>query len=165
MNPAVLSGQTSIFVTFLASFLIWVLFLGLIVLTIVDPRFRKGQALYAFLATFFSWILSEAIKNFFPSVRPFLIYNTTPMTLFIPYDAAFPSGHSAVATALAAIIWLYNKKIGLIFIFGAILVGVGRVLANVHFSLDVIGGWVIGIISVYLVAKLLPFRVFRKKGT
>ena len=51
MNPAVLSGQTSIAITFAASFLIWLMFAGLLVLWIIDGKIKKEEALHALFAS------------------------------------------------------------------------------------------------------------------
>src|SRR3972149_10043975 len=159
MNPAVLSGQSSIFITFLASFLIWIMLGGLVVLWIIDGRFKKEQALHALFAALLAWVLSQMIKSLFPTIRPFQMYGTMPMTLLVPFDGAFPSGHTASAFGLAVSVWLHNKKIGIIFVMGAILVGLGRILGNVHFFADVVGGSLIGVVSAYLVGRLHLYKL------
>src|SRR3989344_7831995 len=119
MNPAVLSGQSSIFITFLASFLIWIMFGVLVVLWIIDGRFKKEQALHALFASLLAWVLSQMIKNLFPTIRPFQMYGTIPMTLTVPLDGAFPSGHTATAFGLAVSVWLHDKRVGILFIICA----------------------------------------------
>jgi undecaprenyl-diphosphatase len=154
MNPAVLSGQTSIFVTFIASFLIWFMFGGLFILWVIDGRIKKEQVLHALLATLLAWVLAQMIKNLFPTPRPFEINGRLPFTLFVPSSSAFPSGHASAAFGLATSIWLHDKKLGVVFVVLAVLVGLGRVLSNVHYFLDIVGGLIIGISTAYTVQKL-----------
>ncbi len=162
MNPAVLSGNTSFLVTFIASFLIWFMFAGLLFLWIIDGRIKKERALHAFFASLIAWLLSQVIKNLIPTLRPFEINGSMPMTLTIPFDSSFPSGHSASAFALATSIWLHKKKEGLFFIICAVLVGWGRILGNVHYLRDVLAGVAVGITVAYIVEKVHFFKLLKK---
>ena len=110
--------------------------------------------MHAVLASFVAWALAELIKNLIPSMRPFAVNSGPIFTLTMPTDNAFPSGHTATAFGLAVAIWFHNRKIGYLFIIGAMLVGIGRVLANVHFPIDITVGSVIGIIVAYILKKV-----------
>ena len=161
MNPAVLSGNTSLIVTFKASFLIWFMFAGLLFLWFIDGRVKKEQALHAFFASLIAWALTLMIKTLIPTMRPFQIEDSLPMTMTIPLDPSFPSTHTAVAFALAVSVWLHNKKVGIFFIIAAFLVGWGRIASNVHYFGDVLAGAAIGIAIAYIVEKLHLFKLVR----
>jgi len=118
----------------MASFLIWIMFAGLLVLWLIDGRIKKEQALHAFLSALIAWVIAEMLKNLIPSVRPFKIYGNTPLTFTIPTDNSFPSSHAAATFAMAASIWLHDRRLGMVFVIGAILTCAGRVLASVHGS-------------------------------
>ena len=145
-------------VTFLASFAIWLLFAGLIVLWLIDGRIKKEAALHALASAAFAWVLAEMIKSLIPTLRPFQMNGISALTLTLPSGAAFPSGHASVAFALASAVWMHNKKIGLAFILGALGVGVGRILGNVHFPLDVLGGISLGILVAFALGRLHLFK-------
>lgn len=159
MNPSVLSGESSIFVTFIASFLIWIMFGGFVFLWIIDGRVKKELVLHALLATLISWVATQMIKGLLPIARPFEIGGLTPLTITIPSSNSFPSGHSAVAFAGAVSIWLHNKKLGGKFLMLAILVALGRVLSHVHSVLDVVVGGGLGILSSYFIGKLHLYKL------
>jgi undecaprenyl-diphosphatase len=161
MNPAVLSGQTSYLITFMASFLIWFMLAGLFVLWFIDGRVKKEEALHALMAAFIAWGLTQMIKNLFPVTRPFEASELVPMTLTIPFDPSFPSGHAAAAFGLATSIWLHDKKLGFIFILSAFLVAWGRVAGNVHYMADVSAGAVIGVVTAYTVGKLHLYKLIK----
>lgn len=143
-------------ITFLASFLIWFLFLGLVVLWVIDGKIKKEQVLHALLAVFTVWLLTEAIKNFFPIPRPFLMNGGERLTIISRNDGAFPSFHTAVAFAISTTIWLHDRRVGIFFLLASILIGVGRVLGNVHYPVDILGGALLGILTAVFFEKVHP---------
>lgn len=146
--------MTNFFVTFTASILIWVIIAGLIYLWIIDGRVKKEQVIHAIMAGTLAWVVSQIIKAIFPTIRPYQQFGLTPLTVFAPNDSAFPSAHSALIFAIAVTIWLHDRKIGSIFLMSAILIGLARVVANVHFPIDILGGAVIGIVTSLIVERV-----------
>ena len=137
--------MNDLLITFLASVLVWVMFAGLIVLWIVDGKVKKEEALHAIFASVIAWIMTEMTKSLFDISRPFYENGLDTNTLTVPAGYSFPSSHTAIAFAIGVTIWLHNKKYGAIFLSFSILVGIGRVMANVHYPIDIIGGAVIGV--------------------
>lgn len=155
LNPAVLSSQSSIYVTFLASVLIWVLIAGLLVLWLVDGKIKQEIVLHALIAMVIAWIAAEIVKTLFPTLRPYQVNGKLPLTLTTLHtDGSFPSSHTAIAFATAMTVWLHDKKVGILFVLGAIAVGMGRVHGNVHYPLDIIGGALIGFAVAFSVDKI-----------
>jgi len=150
-------------ITFLASFLIWLILAALMVLWLIDGRIKKEVALHALAAGFMAWLIAQFIKSLVPTLRPFDINGLTPLTLSVPGDNAFPSGHVAFAFGIAISILRHKKLLGLLFILMAVGVGVGRVLGNVHSPSDILGGAVIGIISALIIGKIHFFKLLNKK--
>ncbi len=140
-------------ITFLASILIWCLYAALLIL-FLKKKVKQELVFHAVLASFVAWAVAEIIKNLLPSMRPFSVNGGPIFTLTVPGDNAFPSGHTALAFGLAMGIWLHDKKTGYFFVIGAMLVGIGRILANVHFPLDITGGSLIGIITAFILKKI-----------
>ena len=162
MNPAVLSSQTFAPITFIASLLIWVMVLGLLVLWFIDGRVKKELVLHVVVAMIVSWVVSEMIKSFFPVLRPYHVNGKIPMTLTLHDDGSFPSTHSAVAFSLATTVWMHSKKYGLVFVFCAAGVSLGRVLSNVHYPFDVVGGAFFGVLIAMFINKLHVFDLLTK---
>ena len=69
-----------------------------------------------------------------------------PLTTTIPGDGAFPSSHTAVAFSLSVTIQKHDKKVGILYLIMAGLVGIARILAHVHYPIDIIAGALIGTI-------------------
>ena len=70
---------------------------------------------------------------------------------------SFPSGHSANSTiAFGSIAYYYKKKaVRIICILLPILVGISRFCVGVHYPTDVICGWALGAVIVFLMPWLL----------
>jgi undecaprenyl-diphosphatase len=150
-------------VTFIASFLIWLMFAGLLVLWLIDGKIKKEQVLHALMATLVSWLIAEVFKNLFNTKRPYVSNGESPFTITTPSDQAFPSGHSTAAFALAVSIWLHDKKWGSIYMFAALLVALGRILANVHYPVDTMVGALIGVLTSITFEKIHLFSLLKKK--
>lgn len=150
-----------ILITFMASFLLWIMFAGLILWWLIDGRIKKEQALHALFSALIVWLLVELIKNFIPTLRPYMINGEGIKTITLPVDSSFPSAHTAVAFALAVSIFLHNKKTGLVFIVAALMVAAGRILANVHYPQDILIGGLLGILVSLVVDRKHFFRLVR----
>lgn len=141
-------------VTFFASFLIYFLFAGLLVLWFVDGKIKKEQVIHALFAAFIAWLISALTKYFFPTLRPFMINGKEVDVLIKPLDGAFPSGHTAESFALAVTVFMHDRKIGWLFLIGALVVGLARVLANVHYPVDILGGAFLGTLVAVIIEKI-----------
>jgi len=154
--------MSKLIIEFLASFLLWFMFFGLFVLWFTDGKIKKEQVIHAIFAASSAWVIAHLIKAIFPTLRPFQV-NDSPTAVIIPLaNGGFPSGHTAAAFALAVTIWQHNKKAGVVFLVSALLVGIGRMLANVHYPVDILGGAVLGIVSALAVEKLHFRKLFKK---
>lgn len=153
----------SLVVTFLASFLIWFLYAGLLVLWVIDGKIKKETVIHALLASLTAWLLAEIIKSLIPTIRPFLLNGQPVETLTLPLDGAFPSAHAALAFGLAVTVWFHDRKVGWIYLILAVVIGIARVIANVHYPQDIFGGGVLGILTAFLVEKLHLFKLLRRK--
>jgi len=107
-----------------------------------------------------AWGASQTINIFFPVARPFIeLLDIQPLFVHGGYDS-FPSGHVTFAFALATGLSFYNKRLGALFFFGALLIGLSRVVAGVHWPLDILGGALVGVLVVMAVHFL--FKKVRK---
>ncbi len=105
-----------------------------------------------------SGIFVQIIKHLVYAPRPKMIFDPTVYSNFIDgvtlaNASGFPSGHTASAFALAAILAIHtkNKKITFLYLAAAILAGFSRIYLGQHFLSDVIAGSLIGVISAFAV--------------
>ena len=136
-------------IIFFASYLQYVLIATFLVL-LYRSAYPRKEKMHIFWVTIISivisrYIITSLIRFFYHRPRPFIIYPLYP--LVTDYAWSFPSGHSAFFFAMAATLFLYNKKWGVWFFVAALFMNISRVIAGVHYPSDIIGGMIIGIIT------------------
>ncbi len=146
-------------IIFLAKYLGWAL--GILAVLIF---FKKRRLLFESLisAAAARFGITDIIRYFYNRPRPFEVGNFTPL-ISHEYGYSFPSGHAAFFFALATTIFLYDRRWGAIFFLGAVLIGIGRVWAGVHWYSDILGGAVVGILTSIFVNFLV--RKFQRPGS
>lgn len=91
-----------------------------------------------------AYIFSIIIKNIVNNPRPFLIiHDVNELFIYGGYDS-FPSGHATFFSALAAAIFVYHRKTGFLFAFFALIISLSRVIAGIHFPIDILAGFILG---------------------
>ena len=86
--------------------------------------------------------------------RPF-VQNPTVKPLFQhPPDNGFPSDHTALATAIALVVWHYRRWVGWALVVLSVLIGLARVIAQVHHTQDIVAAIVIGLLAAWAAVVL-----------
>ena len=146
----------SVFI-FLANNFGYVLLLALVYFIVTHENREHGirEAAIALFVAGFAWTVSEGLNYIFLIERPFAVL--PDVTLIFPHEAdyAFPSGHTTFYFALATALYFYRKPIGFIVGLGTVLLGLARVISGVHWPLDILGGFAVGLAVSVLVIKLL----------
>ena len=93
-------------------------------------------------------------------LRPFEKFGIFPqgdvhLVFYPPTDPSFPSNAAAASFALAAGIWVYNRKLGYIFSIPALIISLGRIYMGVHYPLDILGGFALAILATGIVAAVM----------
>lgn len=92
--------------------------------------------------------------------RPFVVEHVQPL---IPHaaDNAFPSDHLAAAGLAVAYLWPRSRPLAIAALVLAAAIGAARVLALVHWPLDIAAGFILGVAGLLAgraIAARLPFR-------
>lgn len=107
------------------------------------------------------WVLNSVIlKPIIARPRPFV---TLPALsgicelagVDLPPEYSMASGHAANSIAIAMTIFMFSKKWGGIALIYPFLVGLSRICLCVHYSSDVIVGWLIGAVVAVAIHYLL----------
>jgi len=104
------------------------------------------------------FVFTEIIRWLWPVNRPF-IENQVNLCFNYPNQPSFPSGHAAFYFALAAVVYFYNKKAGILFFLSAFLISFSRVFCGIHWPLDILAGALLGLFTAWLIIKF-----FKKKS-
>lgn len=139
-------------IRFLATDLIIIMILAAIILL---RKKIKYYLIWGFGSYILAEVISIVIKHLHYVQRPYIALHINSLLHHPPTDGSFPSGHSLSAFLIATIVYSYNKKWGLGFYLMAILVGTGRVLAIVHYPIDIFGGAVIGILCAIFIKIII----------
>ncbi len=111
-------------------------------------------ALLALVSAVFSrFVLAEVIRLFYLSPRPFVVLKELDPLVSVReslFQYSFPSGHAAFFFAFATTVFLAYKKPGMWLYIGAVIMGVARVAAGVHWASDILGGAFVGIFGGFL---------------
>ena len=131
---------------FFADYLGYILILGLFLVFLyylfAGKNFFKGLV-FSLLAALSARLAIIPIRFLWSRPRPFLFYK----------EPAFPSGHATFFFALSTVVFLYNKKLGLLFLTGSFLISIARVFIGLHWPSDILAGAFIGIFFGWFVHK------------
>jgi undecaprenyl-diphosphatase len=110
---------------------------------------KKRLGLLAIVTLPLALILGKLSSHFISDPRPFVVLHVTPLIAHAA-DNGFPSDHTLLTMTIAAIIFVFNKKWGVVLGIIALLVGVSRILALVHHPLDIAGSTIIAIAAAFV---------------
>lgn len=115
----------------------------------------SNRALFFFVSLSASGIVTNIFKVIFGRYRPVMLFREGLFGFtFFAYGhslTSFPSGHSAIITAVMMFFYFIYPKYKYIYIFITILVMASRVILTAHFVTDVIFGAYLAIfVSIYL---------------
>jgi undecaprenyl-diphosphatase len=99
------------------------------------------------------WIAAYIVKELVTHPRPFLVLdNAVNLIEHGGYDS-FPSGHTVFFVALGSALYREGRSLGIFFLSVALVVGIARVVAGIHWPLDILGGIILGTVGAYLLGR------------
>lgn len=120
-----------------------------------EKRFRI--ILCACIALPLTYVVAKLMSSLYYDPRPFVVGNFTPLLPHAP-DNGFPSDHTLLSAAVAAVIFFFYRKLGLALFIIAFLVGMARVAAGIHHTIDILGSIVIAFsVTAFFVKYLFAF--------
>lgn len=90
-------------------------------------------------------VTNGLLKNWIARPRPYTVW---PIELLIDKhpEFSFPSGHTSASFAVAWMIFMNKRRLGVYMLVIATLMGLSRLYLFMHYPTDVIGGAVVGIL-------------------
>ena len=157
------AGQSDYFdsiIIFCAKYLPYLMVTALVLFLVFgrDRRRELKMIVFAIASAILSrLVITEIIRYFYPHLRPFEVFNFIP--LIYDYASSFPSGHAAFFFALSTAIFIFHKKWGIVYFLGSFIIVLSRIMAGIHWPIDILGGMIAGIGSAVLLAS---FTIWRK---
>lgn len=144
---------------FFADYLVYFLLAGAALIYFLVKKKEKLRYIFIVVSSVVlsRFVITELIRLIWHRSRPFVDYQVNQV---IEHSASgsFPSGHIAFLFALAAAVYFFNRKWGIVFFILSLIVGLARVFVGIHYPLDILGGIVIGIVSAIVVRALIRKR-------
>jgi undecaprenyl-diphosphatase len=116
-----------------------------------------SQAVWVSTSVLLAFSISGIMKLYFAIPRPFLD-GINPLFTYGGYNS-FPSGHATIFAALTVSMFLFHRVRGWWFLASALVIGGARVVAGVHYPIDVAVGYIVGAFSAWLVCIYIRPKV------
>jgi undecaprenyl-diphosphatase len=145
-------------VIFCAKYLVFAVAAAGLLYIAFSPAWRQLGAVTA-LSLAVAFAVGKGLGLLWYDPLPFVQQGIAPL---IPHAAnnGFPSDHMLLAATAASIVFVYNRRLGLLLWVLAAAVGAARVSAGVHHPVDVLAAAVIAVGAValsYWLQRYLPF--------
>jgi undecaprenyl-diphosphatase len=102
-------------------------------------------ALKVYINGALAYVMVTVAKEIIQRPRPAALLANITTHDYLAAGPGFPSGHTAVSTAMALTIWpLLPRGIRPVILLWPLLVGLSRVNLGVHAPLDIVGGFAVG---------------------
>lgn len=148
---AVMTSIGHILLRFLADYLFAVLVI-IAAIIVLRLRQRRGEVITrGVLAGLCALIVDKSSGLVYYHDRPFIVKGLEPLAIN-PHNNAFPSDHALLVFVAALVVWVATKnwKWGIALVAGGAIVGWARVVALVHWPVDIVGSFVIAAVFVGL---------------
>lgn len=135
-------------IIFLGSYLhFFIIATALLSVIFASSKIRLEYVSFLIFVGLLAYLLGELIGMVIYNPRPFVVLDVVPL---IPHDPTngFPSTHALVSISIAFAVFIFNKKLGFVLFLLAILVGAGRVFAQIHSIEDILGSVLVAAIAV-----------------
>ncbi|GEM_PF-128143 len=167
MSLNTLAGRTALMdmlIIFFASTLAPIL-VAIFIVTVSISAISFRQKIYRLMVVGVSGLVARfgitaMIRFLHPRARPFMVHHV--YQLIAEQGSSFPSGHASFFFAVSTAVFMWNKRLGLVFFGLSLLMGICRVIAGVHYPSDIFGGMVVGVASGLLVGYAATLFMSKK---
>ncbi|OSC56245.1 hypothetical protein B5181_34790 [Streptomyces sp. 4F] len=129
-----------------------------------DAASSVAALVWAPLAAGVAVLVNVPIRGFVERPRPFKTHDGLEVLVAGKDDFSFVSDHATLCMAMAAALFVANRKFGLGAIVLALFGGFIRVYMGVHYPTDVIGGFALGTAVALLLSPVAMALLMRARG-
>jgi membrane-associated phospholipid phosphatase len=113
-----------------------------------------GAAVWAGAGALLALAINQPIGAAVSRARPYTVIPNMHLLVDKTSDFSFPSDHATVAGAVAAGLWLVNRRLGLVAAVAAIVMAFARVYVGAHYVGDVVAGLLLGAIVTLALSRI-----------
>ena len=126
---------------------------GAVTLAFAGERRRRLTYVLA-IALPLGYALARVAGLFFAHNQPFAVEGFEPL---IPHaiDNSFPSDHVLIGGVFASLTFLADHRVGLVLWAFTLLVGLSRMLAGLHYGVDVLAAALLALGAVFVARKVV----------
>lgn len=147
-------------VIFITNYVIYLTILLSFILAIKGKIAEKKAFLLIILGIPISILLIMGIHLFIHEPRPFITFNFVPLADNKP-DLSFPSRHATLMAVMTFSYLYFKSKWSFLFLTLMALVGISRIYVGVHYPLDILGGFLVSLVSIIIVLRIKNLFKFR----
>ena len=135
---------------------VYAIAIPVIVLLIWLSKAKKEERIrlicFALISLPITYLIGYIAGKIYPNPRPFISDGIIPL---IAHSASngFPSDHTLLAGAIAALLWPFSRRTSLWLWLVAIYIGLSRVYVGVHHTADIVGALIIATAVAWAVWK------------
>jgi undecaprenyl-diphosphatase len=130
---------------------------------------RMAAAIWAPLGTLAALGLNQPISALVAEPRPYATLANILVPAHHSHDPSFPSDHAVMAGAVAAAVFLVNRRLGLFAALAAVVMAFARVYIAAHYPQDVLAGLLVGaavsVLGFLLVRRILGWLLAQGERT
>lgn len=123
-----------------------VIYFVVIILSVLTADGSYVATVRIILVPMMGFLAVTIMRKFINAPRPYTLYNITPIIHKSKACESFPSRHTFSITIIAMAILYYNLPLGAVMLVLAVVLGITRVIAGVHFVKDVTAAWTIAVV-------------------
>ncbi len=143
---------------FFAKYFEYILVFYLLLFLIIKFKKYWKMVLQAIISAVLArFVIVNFIRCIWGRSRPFVENNVNLLLNYPSKEASFPSGHAAFYFAISTVVFLYNKKAGILFYIASFLICLARIFVGIHWPSDILAGAIVGIFS-----SLIIHKIFKK---
>lgn len=118
---------------------------------LIQPKPRKKEIfIFAGVCLLLILVIFKIASYLYYNPRPFVAEHFKSLVYF-KTENSFPSHHTLLVSAIAGIVFIFNRRTGFVLWILALLVGFSRVYVGAHHIIDILGSILISMGSVALV--------------
>ncbi|AQY38398.1 undecaprenyl-diphosphatase [Bacillus thuringiensis] len=138
------------------------MFILLFMILWLNKKYKNRTCvIQAIIACCLAFLLNRIIGLFFYRERPFVSHLNINQLVEHTANASFPSDHATSAFTIAITLYLYERRLGKVFLLLAIFISFSRIWVGVHYPLDVLLGAVLGTLWAFIAYYIIK-TIFKK---